>query len=134
VTAQYLADTSAISRLQQRKAAMRWTRAVTGGVIAICDPVEMEVLRWVPGGAHRRALQRTLAQSYPWCVVPEDAWQRVRMLQDQLGDLGQHNGASVVGLLVAVTAQRHGLVVLHDDADYEVIARVTGLRVQRVTE
>jgi predicted nucleic acid-binding protein len=134
VTAKYLADTSAIARLQQRKAAARWTRAVTGGAIAICDPVELEVLRWVPGGAQRRAMQRTLARSYSWLPVPDDAWQRAKELQDQLGDSGQHNGASPVDLLVAVTAARHDVRVLHDDADYEVISRFTGLRVQRVTE
>jgi predicted nucleic acid-binding protein len=40
----------------------------------------------------------------------------------------------VVDLLIAATAERHGLTVLHDDRDYEAISRVTGLPVQRVTD
>jgi predicted nucleic acid-binding protein len=134
MTTRYLADTSAISRLQRQKTAARWTRAVTHGVIAVCDPVELEVLRWIPGGADRRAMKRVLAESYSWLPVPDDAWQRARALQDELGDRGQHNSASVVDLVVAVTAIRHQVAVLHDDADYEVISRFTGLPVQRVTE
>ncbi|MBX6722154.1 MAG: PIN domain nuclease [Dactylosporangium sp.] len=134
MTIRYLADTSAIGRLQQGKAATRWKRAVTAGMIAICDPVELEILRWVPGGARRRSMQRVLRQSYPWCSVPDDVWRRAIELQDQLGDHGLHNGASVVDLLVAATAERHRLTVLHDDADYEVISRVTGLPVQRITD
>lgn len=134
MTVRFLADTSAIARLQQGKAAPRWKRAVTAGSIAICDPVELEVLRWVPGGAKRREMQRLLRQSYPWCPVPDDAWRRAHDIQDQLGDRGQHNGASVVDLLVAVIAARHRLAVLHDYPDYEVISRVTGLPAQRVTD
>jgi predicted nucleic acid-binding protein len=134
MTVKFLADTSAISRLQTRKAAGRWERAVKAAKIAICDPVELEILRWVPGGATRREMQRSLRESYAWCPVPEDVWQRARQLQDTLGDRGQHSGASVVDLVVAVTAERRRLTVLHDDADYEVISRVTGLPVQRVTD
>jgi hypothetical protein len=77
-------------------------------------------------------MQQLLRTSYPWAPVPDDAWQRARELQDKLGDLSQHNGASVVDLLVAVTAARGRLTVLHDDRDYEVISRVAGVPVQRV--
>ncbi|MFY1689365.1 hypothetical protein [Plantactinospora sp. WMMB782] len=46
--------------------------------------------------------------------------------------LSQHNGASVVDLVVSVTAVRNRLTVLHDDRDYEVIARLARVPVQRV--
>lgn len=133
MTARYLIDTSAVSRIQQRKAAAVWTRAVESGAIALCDPVELEVLRWVPGGAQRRVMQRLLREKFVWLPVPDNAWERARALQDDLGDRGQHNGASVVDLVVAVTAIRHRVAVLHDDNDYEVISRFMGLPVQRVT-
>jgi predicted nucleic acid-binding protein len=78
-------------------------------------------------------MQRLLQEQFSWLSVPDDAWQRARALQDELGDRGIHNGASLVDLVVAVTATRHRVIVLHDDADYEVISRFTGLPVQRVT-
>lgn len=130
----FLGDTSAIARIQQRKAGPRWQRAVSVGIVGICDPVELEVLRWVAGGAPRRRMQQLLRTSYPWLPVPDDAWQRARVMQDLLGDRGQHNGASVVDLLVAVTAARNRLTVLHDDRDYSVISRLAGVAVQRVMD
>jgi predicted nucleic acid-binding protein len=63
--------------------------------------------------------------------MPEDAWRFVERTQDALVDLGQHKGPSVVDLLVAATAEAWGLTVLHVDADFETIARVTSLRVLR---
>jgi predicted nucleic acid-binding protein len=73
-----------------------------------------------------------LRQLYAWCPVPDDCWNRARELQDQLAATSQHAGASPVDLLVAVTAMRGRLTLLHDDNDYEVIARVSGLRTLRV--
>jgi predicted nucleic acid-binding protein len=55
-------------------------------------------------------------------------------VQDQLAATSQHTGASAVDLIVAVTAMRSRLILLHDDRDYEVIARVTGLRTARVIQ
>lgn len=130
----FLADTSAIARIQQRKASPRWQRAVSVGIVGICDPVELEVLRWVAGGPKRRLMQQLLRTSYPWVPVPDDVWQRARVMQDLLGDRSQHNAASVVDLVVAVTAARRRLTVLHDDSDYAVISRVAGVLVQRVME
>ena len=46
----------------------------------------------------------------------------------------RRGGASVFDLVIAATAERHRLAVLHDDRDYEVISQVTGLPTQRVTD
>lgn len=40
--------------------------------------------------------------------------------------LGHHRAPSVPDLLVAATAELAGLVVLHRDKDFDVIAEVTG--------
>jgi predicted nucleic acid-binding protein len=57
-----------------------------------------------------------------------------RKMQDLFGDRSQHNGPSVVDLLVAVTADRSRLTVLHDDHDFPVISRVVGVPVQPVVD
>jgi predicted nucleic acid-binding protein len=133
MTVRFLADTSAISRLQQAKVHARWHRAVAQGVVGFSDPVELEVLRWVEGGERRRAMQETLRTSYPWIPTPDDIWADAKALQDRLGDRGLHNGASPVDLIVAITAERQRLTVLHDDRDFDVISGITGVRVQRIT-
>ena len=38
----------------------------------------------------------------------------------------QHRSAGPVDLVVAATAELHGLTLLHHDRDFAVIARVTG--------
>jgi predicted nucleic acid-binding protein len=63
--------------------------------------------------------------------MPDDAWQFVARAQDALVDLGQHKGPSVADLLVAATAEAWALTVLHVDVDFETIARVAPVRVQR---
>jgi predicted nucleic acid-binding protein len=63
--------------------------------------------------------------------MPDGAWRFVEQVQDALVNIGQHKGPSVVDLLVAATAEAWGLTVLHVDADFETIARVTALRALR---
>lgn len=134
MTVRYLADTSAVIRLRQRGAHRRWLDAAAAGTIAICDPVELEFLRGARGGSARRALRRALQEIYAWVPLPERAWQQALDLQEQFADTSQHLGASAFDLVIAATALHHRLTVLHDDLDYEVISRVTGLPVQRITD
>ncbi|MGW9074899.1 PIN domain-containing protein [Streptomyces yangpuensis] len=69
----------------------------------------------------------------PWYRTARDAvWTGTEALQRQLADAGAHQCASPVDLLVAVIAQQHGLTVLHQDADFETIAKVTGQPVRRI--
>jgi predicted nucleic acid-binding protein len=49
-----------------------------------------------------------------------------------LADRGHHRGPSVPDLLIAATAELHGLTVLHVDKDFELIAEVTGQSVERL--
>jgi predicted nucleic acid-binding protein len=116
------------------KAGPEWIDAVTAGTIAICDPVELELLRDTAANTRRPQVQRLLRSTYAWTPVPDDCWERALEVQDQLAATSQHGGASVVDLIVAVTAMRSRLILLHDDRDYEVIARVTGLRTARIIQ
>jgi predicted nucleic acid-binding protein len=47
-------------------------------------------------------------------------------VQGELTTKGQHRSAGPVDLVVAATAELHGLTLLHHDRDFGVIARVTG--------
>ena len=61
-----------------------------------------------------------------WVPVPDRAFARAWEVQGELTTKGQHRSAGPVDLVVAATAERHGLTLLHHDRDFGVIARVTG--------
>lgn len=49
-----------------------------------------------------------------------------------LVERGHHRAPSIPDLIVAAIAESAGLVVLHDDKDFDLIAAVTGQPVQRL--
>ena len=49
-----------------------------------------------------------------------------------LADRGHHRAAPLPDLIIAAVAEDHGLSVLHYNADFELIAAVTGQSVQWV--
>jgi predicted nucleic acid-binding protein len=49
-----------------------------------------------------------------------------------LADRGYHRAPSIPALLIAAIGESAGLVVLHDDKDFDLIAEVTGQRVERL--
>jgi predicted nucleic acid-binding protein len=50
----------------------------------------------------------------------------------QLADRGHHRAPSIPDLLFAAVAEIAGLIVLHHDKDFELIAQVTGQHVERL--
>jgi predicted nucleic acid-binding protein len=128
----FLADTSMVVRIRRgQNIHPRWLDAVRGGVVGVCAVVEAELIRATASRTDRDQLRSHLRSLFSWHPMPEDAWRFVQQTQDALVDLGQHKGPSVIDLLVAATADRWGLTVLHVDADFETIARVTPVRVLR---
>jgi hypothetical protein len=51
-----------------------------------------------------------------------------------LADRGHHRAPSVPDLLVAAIADRAGLVVLHQDKDFDLIAEITGQPTERLSD
>jgi predicted nucleic acid-binding protein len=128
----FLADTSMVIRLRRgRDVDRRWLDAVRAGLVGVCPAVEAELIRATASKADRDQLRSLLRSLFGWHPMPEDAWRFVERTQDDLVDLGQHKGPSVVDLLVAATAEAWGLTVLHVDADFDTIARVAPIQVQR---
>lgn len=59
---------------------------------------------------------------YPDVPVPKHVWSWIDSAQYRLAGIGAARALSVVDLLICGTAAAHGLVILHDDADYELAA------------
>lgn len=131
-SALYLIDTSALFRIFQKPHREPWTEQLTAGLVAVCPVVELEFLYSSRSLADRLEKQELLRSVFSWVPMPERAFARAQEMQQALTEAAQHRSAGAVDLLVAATAEREELIVLHDDRDYEAVSRVTGLAVKRV--
>jgi predicted nucleic acid-binding protein len=128
-----LADTSVWS----------WTRAVGGdirqafdeavidGEIATCDMVRLELLYSARSASEFKALSGDL-EALPDCPIGKQQWSRALGVYAQLaGKAGLHHRAvKHADLLIAAAAEAVGIAVVHYDADYDLIAQVTGQRIR----
>lgn len=129
----YLLDTSALVRILRRQAPDERYQQVERGLVAICEPVLVETLTLADATSYQ-GVEKALLATHPWVVVPDDAWETIRVTRRELASRSQHQGLSVADYLVIATALKHDLTVLHEDADFETVARVVPrLRQERLT-
>lgn len=123
----YLIDTSAAGRILTNKQVREdWSKHLAEGVVGLCDITELEMLYSAQSLLDRLAKEELLAELFNWVPMPDRAYQRARIVQRKLTEYGEHRSAGAVDLLVAATAELSGLTVLHYDADFETVAKVTG--------
>jgi predicted nucleic acid-binding protein len=93
----------------------------------ICEVVRLEFLRGALNPRHMSALRADLDDLL---VAPTDtrAWQRAEEIYAGLARMrgDRHRGMPLADVLIAATAEAHGLSVLHDDKHFDLIAEVTG--------
>jgi predicted nucleic acid-binding protein len=104
--------------------------ALEAGEIGACLPFLLEAgysARHAAG--HAELMTELLA--LPQYEIDPQVEQRALDAQHQLARAGHHR-LPPVDLLVAALADRHGLGVLHYDADYDILAARTDLRFESV--
>jgi predicted nucleic acid-binding protein len=127
--ARYLADKSVWARLSQTPVRAALAPRVDRGLVGTCPIIDLEILYSARTGAehsHFRA-QRAAFEYFP---MTDEIAQRAVEVQGLLAQRAQHRSVSIPDLLVAATAERYGLTVLHYDGDYERVAAVTGQSVE----
>ncbi len=128
-----LADTS-VWALKGRPGIQSWfAAAIEAGEIAGCDMVALELLHSARNPAEFALIEDGLA-GLPW-VQPDAAdWRRVREVYRALGARPGMAQRAVrhPDLYIAAAAERAGLTLVHYDADYDLIAEVTGQPVRWV--
>ncbi|MGH3503572.1 MAG: PIN domain nuclease [Nocardioidaceae bacterium] len=129
--ARYLADKSAWARLRRPRVAEVLTPLVEQGLVGTCGAVDLEVLYSVRDAAEHAQVRKE-RRGLPWLAMPDEVWDRAVEVQGQLAARGRHRAASIPDLLIAATAERHGVTVLHYDADFDRIAETTGQPTARV--
>jgi predicted nucleic acid-binding protein len=125
--AQFLIDTSALARLVRSGAeSFGWDQAAAAGLIAACPLTELEFFYSARSAADRERGIADFRSLFGWVPVHDRAFARAWEVQGELTGQGRHRSAGPVDLVVAATAELHGLTLLHHDRDFGVIAAVTG--------
>lgn len=96
------------------------------GEIATCHPVRMEVLAGARDERHLRDLRGLLARATTIETLPTD-YEGAAMLFRSCRRRGE-TVRRLIDCLIAAHAIRNRLPLLHADADFDVLARHTGLR------
>lgn len=95
------------------------------GEIATCGIIDLELLYSAASRATYRALSEAL-RGMPRAALDESCFDRALEVQAMLAERSQHRAVPLPDLLIAACAERGGLTVLHYDADFERIAKLTG--------
>lgn len=130
----WLVDTSAFARLGSSPDAEMWAARASARELRLSSVTRLEIGYSARSGpALRAALMAPPMASMPLEFLTPAIEQRALEIQLRLADAGQHRAPSVPDLLVAATAELAGLTVLHVDKDFELIARLTGQPLERLT-
>ncbi len=122
----FLADKSALTRRETRAEVRDVLEPLlVAGEIATCGIVNLELLYSARDRATYRALTEAL-RGMPRVAVDDAAVSRALAVQAMLAERSQHRAVPLPDLLIAACAEQADLKVLHYDADFERIAKLTG--------
>lgn len=122
----WLVDNSALSRLDHAEVVAVLAPRIDQGLVAVSILTELEVGYSARSTSHYRATRRSIVDRLIPVAIPYRAEARAREVQAALVARGQHRSTGVADLLIAATAEMEGLSVLHYDADFDLIAEITG--------
>ncbi|MGB2954232.1 MAG: PIN domain nuclease [Gaiellaceae bacterium] len=124
--ARFLADTSAWNRSQATaEVDERWAALLEEGEMALCPPVELELLVSARGPADYEWLRDRLS-AVPTLPLDDGAARLALRTQALLAARSHHRGPRPLDLLIAAVAEIHDVVLLHYDRHFDAIRRVTG--------
>jgi len=90
--------------------------------------VEFEILWSTRSAEEFDTIRRDRAVGCEWLPTEGVDWWRVLDVQERLWSEGRMRAVPLPDLLVAALAERHGVTVVHYDADYDAIATITARR------
>lgn len=129
----WLIDKSALVRLGDATDAAEWAQRISRGVVRICTVTLLEVGYSARSGPDWVAnMAGPPVGDMPLELITPSAERRAVEVQGILARRGGHRAPSIPDLLVAAVAESTGLVVLHRDKDFDLIAEITGQPTQRI--
>lgn len=131
----WLVDKSALVRLGSAPNADEWANRINRGLVHIATVTLLEVgFSARTAEDHRRALQHSPVAAMPVENATPAIERRAVAVQALLAAAGHHRAPSVPDLLIAAIAELAGLIVLHQDKDFELIADLTGQPLERLDQ
>ena len=124
--ARYLADTSALARLRHLPVAELLGPLIEAGLVATCGVIEFELAWAARTSAELDELRADRDAGDEWLATLDEDWRRALQVQAELWRSGQMRSVGLPDLLVAAVAEREQVTVLHYDADYDLVAQITG--------
>ena len=130
----WLIDKSALVRLAASPDAAEWAARIERGLVRVTTVTRLEAGSSARSGPELRAgWRQPPLSSMPVEYLTRAIEDRAVEVLTLLADRGQHRAPSIPDLIIAATAELTGLTILHLDKDFEVIARVTGQSVERLS-
>jgi predicted nucleic acid-binding protein len=128
----YLADTSVyVLQVRHQVVRERFQRLLTEGRLAACQMTALEYLNNAPDPSGYETLRSAL-MAHRWIDLTTAALDRAQEVHRELARASQHRRFRLPDLIIAATAELGGATVLHYDADYDKIAKITGQPVEWV--
>lgn len=129
----WLIDKSALVRLGGSSDTDAWADRIERGLVRVATVTLLEVGYSARDPDDLRAgLREPPVVSMPVEYASPAAEDRAIEVLTLLAQRGHHRAPSVPDLLIAAIAERAGLVVLHQDKDFDLIAEVTGQLTERL--
>lgn len=104
---------------------------IEAGEAATCAVVDLEVLFSARNYDEHLEIRRRRQLAYERVAVNDDVFDRAVEVQSELARTGRHR-VPIPDLLIAAASEAAGLIVLHYDRDFEIIAEITGQAVEWV--
>jgi len=129
----WLIDKSALVRLGDSANPDEWARRIDCGLVHITTLTLLEAGYSARSSEDlRRILHGPPLSSMPVEYLTPVIEDRAVDVLTLLAERGHHRAPSLPDLLVAATAERSGLTVLHVDKDFELIAEITHQPLERL--
>lgn len=130
--AEFFIDKSASARASIPDVAERYEVLLAAGQLAMCSIFELEMLYSARNGADFERLDADMRASYELLPTDQEDFDRAKQVMGELAKSGRHRAVQIPDLLIAAVAERNGITVLHYDADFDLIAEITGQRTEWV--
>lgn len=130
--ATWLVDKSVLARLDKPSVRQAVLPRFQAGQVGITTVTELEVGFSARSVRDYEIMRRSVLDHLLPIYLTPRAEQRAREVQAVLIERAQHRAVSIPDLLVAAVAEIERLSVLHYDADFDLVAAVTGQQVEWV--
>jgi hypothetical protein len=125
VTPRYLVDKSALARMPVAAVRERLAPILEAGEAATCAIIDLEVLFSARNHDDHQRIRERRRLAYNQVPLTQRIFDRAIDVQGLLAKRAQHR-VPIPDLIVAAAAEDASLTVLHYDADFDRIAKVTG--------